>query len=142
LGGKEVKKFNMSTWCGSLAIVGKARPPLGKTYIETTIITNYRRSFRMEPEREEYKGHRIELRPREEVRAREAERADDLELHDLELYIDEQPVRYRQMPDGSYALEEYAYDWQDDLMDLARRFIDYRERAEEIRREAESGEET
>ena len=79
----------------------------------------------MEPEREEYKGHRIELRPREEVRAREAERADDLELHDLELYIDEQPVRYRQMPDGSYALEEYAY---------ARRFIDYRQRAQEIRR--------
>jgi hypothetical protein len=92
----------------------------------------------MEPEREEYKGHRIELRPREGL---EAEREEDPDLQDLELQIDEQPVRYRQMPDGSYALEEYAFDWTDDLMDLARRFIDYRERAEEIRREAESGEE-
>ena len=98
----------------------------------------------MEPERHEYKGHRIELRPREgreEVRAREAARAEDLELRDLELLIDEQPVRFGQLPDGQYALEEYAFDWRDDLMDLARRFIDYRERAEEIRREAESGEE-
>ena len=39
-----------------------------------------------------------------------------------------------------YALHEYAYDWTDDLMDLARRFIDYRERVEEIRRKADSGE--
>jgi hypothetical protein len=98
----------------------------------------------MEPERLEYKGHRIELRPREgreEVRAREAERAEDLELRDLELLIDEQPVRFGQLPNGRYALHEYAFDWTDDLMELARRYIDYRERAEEIRREAESGEE-
>ena len=96
----------------------------------------------MEPERHEYKGHRIELRPREgreEVRAREAERAEDLELRDLELLIDEQPVRFGQLPDGQYALEEYAFDWRDDLMDLAQRYIDYRERAQEILREAESG---
>jgi hypothetical protein len=92
----------------------------------------------MEPEREEYKGHRIELRPRAGL---EAERAEDPDLEDLELQIDEQPVRYRQMPDGSYALEEYAFDWTDDLMDLARRYIDYREGVQEIRREAESGEE-
>jgi hypothetical protein len=91
----------------------------------------------MEPERQEYKGHRIELRPREGL---EAEREEDLELEDLELLIDEQPVRFGQLPDGRYALEEYAFDWQDDLMDLARRFVDYRERAQEIRRgEAESG---
>ena len=99
----------------------------------------------MEPERQEYKGHRIELRPREGregVRASEAAREEDLELEDLELRIDEQPVRFGQLPDGRYALEEYAFDWTDDLMDLAQRFIDYRERAEEIRREAESGEET
>ena len=93
----------------------------------------------MEPEFQEYKGHRIELRAREgreEVRAREAEREEELEL-----LIDDEPVRYGQLPDGRYALQEYAYDWQDNLRDLARRFIDYRERAEEIRREAESGEE-
>ena len=100
----------------------------------------------MEPERQEYKGHRIELRPREGLqgaRPREAERGDDLELQDLELRIDEQPVRFGQLPDGRYALEEYAFDWRDDLMELARRFIDYREKAREIRRgEVESGEET
>ena len=93
----------------------------------------------MEPERQEYKGHRSELRSRERregVRAREAEREEEREL-----LIDEQPVSYGQLPDGRYALEEYAYDWTDDLMDLARRFIDYRDRAEEIRREAESGQE-
>jgi len=92
----------------------------------------------MEPEREEYKGHSIELRLREGL---EAAREEDPDLQDLELNIDEQPVRYGQLPDGRYALEEYAYDWTDDLMDLARRFIDYRERAEQIQREAESGEE-
>ena len=93
----------------------------------------------MEPEFQEYKGHRIELRAREdreEVRAREAEREEELEL-----LIDDEPVHYGQLPDGRYALQEYAYDWQDNLRDLARRFIDYRERAEEIRREAASGEE-
>jgi len=92
----------------------------------------------MEPERQEYKGHRIVLRPREDL---EPERQEDPELQDLELHIDEQPVRFEQMPDGRYALEEYAFDRRDDLMDLARRYIDYRERAQEIRREAESGEE-
>ena len=99
----------------------------------------------MEPERHEYKGHRIELRPREgreEVRAREAESTEDLELRDLELLIDEQPVRFGQLPEGRYALHEYAFDWTDDLMELARRYIDHRDRAEEIQRgEAESGEE-
>lgn len=99
----------------------------------------------MEPERHEYKGHRIELRPREgreEVRARAAESAEDLKLRDLELLIDEQPVRFGQLPDGQYALEEYAFDWTDDLTELARRYIDHRDRAEEIRSgEAESGKE-
>jgi hypothetical protein len=93
----------------------------------------------MEPERHEYKGHRIELRAREgreELRAREVEREEELEL-----LIDDEPVRYGQLPDGRYALEQYAYDWTDDLMDLAQRFIDYRERVEELRHEAESGEE-
>jgi hypothetical protein len=103
----------------------------------------------MEPERQEYKGHTIELRApegREEVRARggrEELRATEGEHREerFELLIDNQPVRYGQLPDGLYALEEYAFDWTDNLMDLARRFIDYRDRAEEIRREAESGEE-
>ena len=50
-------------------------------------------------------------------------------------------MRYGQLPDGRYALEEYAYDWTDDLIDLAQRFIDYRDRSDEIRRQADSGEE-
>ncbi len=90
----------------------------------------------MQPERQEYKGHRIELRAREdeELRAREDEREEELELR-----IDDEPVRYGRLPDGQYALHEYAYDWSDDLMDLARRYIDYRSRIEEIRREREPG---
>jgi hypothetical protein len=78
----------------------------------------------MAPETQEHKGHRIELRrpERGERRALEDEGAATPEL-----LIDDRPVRYGQLPDGRYYLEEYAYDWQDDLMDLARRFIDYRE---------------
>src|SRR5215210_4911391 len=106
----------------------------------------------MEPERQEYKGHRIELRAREEdegLRAAQPQREgglgqeeleqEELEQEELELLIDDRPVRYGRLPDGRYALHEYAYDWQGDLIDLARRFIDYRDKAEEIRREAESG---
>src|SRR5215212_10269761 len=100
----------------------------------------------MEPQRQEYKGHSIELRAsegrEEEVRARggrEELRATEGREEELELLIDNQPVRYGQLPDGRYALEEYAYDWQENLTDLARRFSDYREKAEQIRREDESG---
>ena len=85
----------------------------------------------MEPEIQEYKGHRIELR------APEAEREEELEL-----LIDDEPVRYGQLPDGSYALHGYAYDWHDNLIDVAKRFIDYRDKVNEIRREAESRETT
>ena len=78
----------------------------------------------MESERQEYEGHRIELREREGT---------------PELLIDNVPVRYGQLPNGLYFLHEYAYDWTDDLMELAQRFVDYRRRADEIRRERASG---
>jgi hypothetical protein len=90
----------------------------------------------MEPQRQEYKGHTIELRApegREELRATEGR-----EEH-FELLIDNQPVRYSQLPDGRYSLEDYAYDWQENLTDVARSFIDYRENVEQIRREDEPG---
>jgi len=88
----------------------------------------------MEPERqEEYKGHRIELQAREALHAREVEREEEPE-QELELLIDDRPVRYGQLPDGRYFLHEYAYDWRESLMDLARGFIDYQSGAEEIRR--------
>jgi len=80
----------------------------------------------MESERQEYEGHRIELRERE---------------GEPELLIDDVPVRYGQLPDGLYFLHEYAYDARDNLMDLARAFIDYRRRVDEIRDEREPGRE-
>jgi hypothetical protein len=90
----------------------------------------------MEPERQQYKGHRIEVRARRVRRARRPSRA--REVHP-ELLIDDEPVRYGQLPDGSYALHEYAYDWHDDLIELAKRFIDYRDTADKRRRERGSG---
>lgn len=89
----------------------------------------------MNPERQEYKGHRIELRARErdERPGREVEGRQGLEL-----FIDDQPVPYGQMVDGSYTLREYAFDPDTNLMDLAKRFIDYRDKADRIRRGAES----
>jgi hypothetical protein len=102
-----------------------------------TTVSN-ERSVSMNTEYQEYKGHRIELRGRaaDELRTREAEREEELEL-----LIDGEPVPYGRLPDGQYALHEYAYHWSDDLMNLARRFIDYRDRANEIRREGEPREE-
>jgi hypothetical protein len=91
----------------------------------------------VQPERHNYKGRRVELRrrPHDVPIAREAEAASEPEL-----FIDGQPVPYGQLPDGSYALQEYAYDWDRDLIDLARRFIDYQDQADVVRREVDSGE--
>ena len=81
----------------------------------------------MEPRREEYQGHVIELREARGARARSRAQGsaatDDDERP--ELVIDDEPIRYLQLPDGSYALRDYAYDWTGDLVELARRFIDY-----------------
>jgi hypothetical protein len=85
--------------------------------------THQRRSFRMKPKHQEYEGHRIELREREGK---------------PELLIDKAPVRYGQLPSGKYFLQKYAYDWSDDLIEVARRFIKYRDRAEKIRETASS----
>lgn len=84
----------------------------------------------MEPQRQEYKGRRIELRSSETGTRRQAREKPDAKA---ELLIDDQSVRYYQLPDGSYALHEYAYDWTTDLIDLARRFIDHQDRAKDIR---------
>jgi hypothetical protein len=82
----------------------------------------------MEEGQVEYRGHRLELRP-----PREGSEAEP------ELLIDGEPIRYGQLPDGRYALEEYAYDWHDNFEDLARSYIDYRNRTDEVRREREQG---
>ena len=89
----------------------------------------------MEPERQEYKGHRIELRPREAA----ALGADETRGESKpELLIDDVSIEYGQFPNGRYFLNEYAYDWTDNLIELARRFIDYRIRADESLRERQS----
>lgn len=92
----------------------------------------------MGTEHQEYKGHRIELRAPggERLGAREAEGEAGPDL-----LIDDEPVRYGRLPDGQYFLEEYAYDWRDDLMALARRYVDYRITADERRREDEGSRE-
>ena len=71
----------------------------------------------MEPKCQDYNGRRIEIRGRGDK---------------LELLIDDVPVGYGRLPNGMFFLNNYAYDWTDDLMELARRYIDYRGRVEKI----------
>lgn len=84
----------------------------------------------MSQERQEYQGHRIELRSPATAELGVREIGVEAEP---ELLIDDQPIRYGQLQDGQYFLHEYAYDWRDNLMDLARGLIDYRTRASESR---------
>lgn len=82
----------------------------------------------LEPERHEYHGHVIEVVAKHENTERSAtsdQRRDD---EAPELRIDGQTVEYGQLPDGSYALSMYAYDWSEDLVEVARRYVDYRDR--------------
>jgi hypothetical protein len=77
------------------------------------------------PAAQTYKGHRIELRPpaaRPRAAAAEA-------TPKAELLIDDEPVAYGRLPDGQFYLESYAYDWRDDLMPLAKAYVDYRDKA-------------
>ena len=71
----------------------------------------------MKSERRQYKGRQIELR----------EGKDGPELR-----IDDVPVRYGRLPDGKFFIEDYAYDWSDDLVELARRYIAYSERVAKV----------
>ncbi len=61
---------------------------------------------------EEYKGRKIEIRVKDTQE---------------NLFINSIPMKYGRLPDGSYFLEEYAYDWKDDLENLAKAFIDYQD---------------
>jgi hypothetical protein len=86
----------------------------------------------MDLERQEYNGHRIELRPPEGAELREKE-AQSI------LLIDDERIPYGQLPDGLYFLRDYAYDWHDNLIDLARSFIDYRDKTTQIRERPHGG---
>ena len=88
--------------------------------------------------RETYKGRTIVVRLHQGGAAAMPERAAE-ERAESELLIDDEPVRYGQLPGGDYFLHDYAYDWHDNLMDVARRFIDHQDRADEIRRESAPG---
>jgi hypothetical protein len=76
----------------------------------------------MKSKKVEHDGHKIEV----------AAHADDADL-----LIDGEPVRWGQFSDdGQFFLYRYAYDPDDSLIEVARRYIDYRERVEQ-RRESE-----
>jgi hypothetical protein len=77
----------------------------------------------MKAERTEHAGHRIELR---DTHGR------------IELRIDDARVPYGRFANGKYYLDDYAYDWTDDLMELARRYVDYRHKADKIREETKA----
>lgn len=72
----------------------------------------------MKPERQKHEGHQIELRERE---------------GEPELLIDNVPVRFGKLPDGKYFLNDYAYDRTDDLMELARRYVEHQRKSNKIR---------
>ncbi|HVR57250.1 MAG TPA: hypothetical protein VMT72_10530 [Pseudolabrys sp.] len=115
--GPSVGSTGLQSPIGPFGKAGLQNPPVGRG-VGSTALRNPSLEFVMEPQRQQYKGHRIELRERTV----------------LELLINDQPIRYGQLPDGSYALEEYAYEPSHNLIDLAKRFIDYRDRVEETRR--------
>ena len=71
----------------------------------------------MKPDRQKYKGRQIEIRDG---------------TRGPELLIDNVPMGYGRLPDGQFFLNRYAYDWSDDLNELARRYISYRERVAEV----------
>jgi hypothetical protein len=52
------------------------------------------------------------------------------------LLVDGQPLAHGRLPDGQYFLRDYAYDWSDDLTELATRWIDYVDRVDAARRAA------
>ncbi|MFF1561903.1 tyrosinase family protein, partial [Streptomyces sp. NPDC058279] len=72
----------------------------------------------MTDKRQEYRGHQIELLGRGQG---------------IELLVDAKPIKYGQLSGGKYFLREFAYDWADNLTDLAMRFIDYRDTIDESR---------
>lgn len=79
----------------------------------------------MAVESREYKGHLIELVSPETTEGLIEDRAEISEAP-MTLLIDGELVPYGQMPGGQYFLHDYAYDWTNDLLDLAQRWIDYR----------------
>lgn len=80
---------------------------------------------------ETYRGHEIVLRKRPNA----SEPANSAEQPPTaELLIDGEPIRYGRLPHGPYYLHENVYDWDQDLVELARRLIEHRAQLEARRR--------
>jgi hypothetical protein len=81
------------------------------------------RKRREKEETAEHRGHTIELITDE--------------LGKRVLRIDGQSLRYGQFEDGLYFLRPYAYDADESLIEVARRYIDHQDRAARVRAEQE-----
>lgn len=92
------------------------------------------RGLCMEPEHQEYKGHRIELSQRAPIAFGLSPSEVEHEA-EPELLIDGAKIDYGKLPDGTYFLHEYTDEGSDNLIDLARKFIDYRIETNEIRQQ-------
>lgn len=86
----------------------------------------------MASETHDYKGHRITL-SEPEVGGQGI--AADVPT----LLLDDEPLAYGQLPGGEFFLHDYAYDWVDDLVEVAKRFIDHQERAAGVRERRAAG---
>lgn len=78
----------------------------------------------MRAQRHDYRSHTIELRER-------APGEPSTRGTGLQLLVDDEPIGYGQLPSGLFYLDEYAYDWRKDLIDLARALVDHRSNAEQ-----------
>ncbi len=72
----------------------------------------------MKYEQQDHVGNRIEIRQGK---------------LEPELLNNGRQIAYGRLPDGKYFLHEYAHDWTDNLLDLARRYIDHAKHAAEVR---------
>ncbi len=86
-----------------------------------------------------YRGHRIEISEPESTTSKSTASKSAAGMTGAEalssssmfsagaLKIDGKQKKYGRLPEGKFYLRDYAYDWQDDLGDLARRYVDYLE---------------
>ena len=92
---------------------------------------------------QQYRDHVIEVRRRAGddrtlMNAAGHLAAPDTSQSPFELLIDDKPVSYSRLFDGTLYLQENAYEWGDDLVNLAEKLIDFRQRADEARRLGEA----
>lgn len=72
---------------------------------------------------QEYKGHRIRI-------PAEVERGQSFIEQRGTLFVDDEPIQFGQDGSGRFYLEPYAYDRHASLLEVVRRFIDYRARGQ------------